>query len=64
MPAIEDPNTGLTLWESGAIYQYLAEQYDTADRVSYGTLNERHLCSEYHCSSIGLLHVPKRIALV
>ena len=23
VPAIEDPNTGITLWESGAIIQYL-----------------------------------------
>lgn len=48
VPAIEDPNTGLTLWESGAIYQYLAEQYDTpAHHVSYGTLQERHLCNQW-----------------
>ncbi|KAF2497520.1 glutathione S-transferase [Lophium mytilinum] len=27
VPAIEDPNTNLTLWESGAIVQYLVEQH-------------------------------------
>lgn len=29
MPAIYDPNTDLTLWESGAIIEYLIEKYDT-----------------------------------
>lgn len=50
VPAIEDPNTGLTLWESGAIYQYLVEQYDAlaGHRISYTSLNERHLCSMYY----------------
>ncbi|ROV99108.1 hypothetical protein VMCG_06592 [Cytospora schulzeri] len=47
VPAIEDPNTDLTLWESGAIYQYLIEQYDTEKRLSYGTLKERHLCNQF-----------------
>ena len=48
MPAIEDPNTGLTLWESGAIYQYLVEQYDTpVHHVSCGTLQERNLCNQW-----------------
>ncbi|KAK6834874.1 glutathione transferase [Apiospora arundinis] len=37
VPAIEDPNTDLTLWESGAIYQYLVETYDGgAHHVSHG----------------------------
>jgi len=35
VPAIEDPNTGLTLWESGAIVLYLIEQYDTEHKISY-----------------------------
>lgn len=35
VPAIEDPNTGLTLWESGSIIQYLLETYDTANKLSY-----------------------------
>lgn len=26
VPTIEDPNTGITLWESGAIIQYLLEE--------------------------------------
>lgn len=47
VPAIEDPNTDITLWESGAIYQYLIEQYDTEHRLSYTTLKERHLCNQW-----------------
>lgn len=47
VPAIEDPNTDLTLWESGAIYQYLVEQYDTDKRLTHGTLKEKHLCNQW-----------------
>lgn len=36
VPAIEDPNTGITLWESGAIVEYLVETYDKDDKLSYG----------------------------
>lgn len=35
MPAIHDPNTGLTLWESGAIIEYLIEKYDTKHTLSF-----------------------------
>lgn len=47
VPAIEDPNTGITLWESGAIYQYLIEVYDTNKRLTYDNLKERHLCNQW-----------------
>lgn len=47
VPAIQDPNTDLTLWESGAINAYLIEEYDTAHRVSYADRNQHHLCSQY-----------------
>ncbi|KAI1179100.1 glutathione S-transferase [Nemania sp. FL0916] len=47
VPAIEDPNTGLVLWESGAIIQYLIEVYDTEGRLSYNSLNEKHLCNQW-----------------
>lgn len=35
MPAIEDPNTNLTLWESGAIIEYLIEKYDKDNKISF-----------------------------
>jgi glutathione S-transferase len=46
-PAIEDPNTGITLWESGAIIQYLIEQYDKDNKLSYNDLKQRHLLNQY-----------------
>ena len=44
LPAIQDPNTGLTLWESGAILEYLVERYDTEHRFSFapGTPESYH----------------------
>lgn len=41
VPAIEDPNTGLTLWESGAIIEYLLETYDKGNTLSYTTAKEK-----------------------
>jgi glutathione S-transferase len=35
LPSIYDPNTDLTLWESGAIVEYLVEKYDTENKISY-----------------------------
>lgn len=35
MPAIYDPNTDLTIWESGAIVEYLIERYDTKYNLSF-----------------------------
>ncbi|PYH91565.1 glutathione S-transferase [Aspergillus ellipticus CBS 707.79] len=42
VPAIIDPNTDLTLWESGAIVQYLIETYDKDHKISYATCPETH----------------------
>lgn len=36
VPAIEDPNNGVVLWESGAIVEYLCEVYDKENELSYG----------------------------
>lgn len=47
VPAIEDPNTGLTLWESGAINQYLVDEYDTEKRLAYTARNEKNLCNQW-----------------
>ncbi|MCJ1441029.1 MAG: glutathione S- transferase, nitrogen catabolite repression regulator [Stictis urceolatum] len=35
VPAIVDPNNNITLWESGAIIQYLVDKYDTSNRLSF-----------------------------
>lgn len=35
VPAVHDPNTGLTLWESGAIIEYLVDRYDTEHKISF-----------------------------
>ncbi|KAH8429330.1 glutathione S-transferase family protein [Aspergillus melleus] len=35
LPSIQDPNTGLTLWESGAIIEYLIERYDKEHRLGF-----------------------------
>ncbi|KAJ5899061.1 Glutathione S-transferase-like protein OpS6 [Penicillium taxi] len=35
LPAIEDHNTGITLWESGAIVEYLVETYDKENKISF-----------------------------
>ena len=36
LPSIKDPNTNITLWESGAIVEYLIERYDTKQQLSFG----------------------------
>ena len=41
VPILQDPNTGLTLWEAGAIAEYIIEMYDQEGRLSYKTLAER-----------------------
>ncbi|KAK5112257.1 hypothetical protein LTR62_004418 [Meristemomyces frigidus] len=33
VPALEDPNTGVTVWESGACIDYLLETYDTSNKL-------------------------------
>ena len=44
LPAIYDPNTDITLWESGAIIEYLIERYDSQHRLSFvpGTPESYH----------------------
>ncbi|KAF2183919.1 glutathione S-transferase [Zopfia rhizophila CBS 207.26] len=40
-PAIVDPNTGLTVWESGAIIEYLIDQYDKEKKLHYDGFAEK-----------------------
>ncbi|GAB1191739.1 hypothetical protein APSETT444_000921 [Aspergillus pseudonomiae] len=47
VPAIIDPNTNLTLWESGAIAEYLVEQYDMKHLISYDTLIEKNQTRQF-----------------
>lgn len=44
LPSIHDPNTGITLWESGAIVEYLIERYDKEHKLSFepGTAEAYH----------------------
>ena len=37
LPSIHDPNTGITLWESGAIIEYLIETYDKNRQLSFAS---------------------------
>lgn len=42
VPAIEDPNTGIVLWESGAIIEYLIDQYDTSSLLTFPSSPEKY----------------------
>lgn len=46
-PTIEDPNTGITLWESGAILEYLVETYDKDHKISIPTSPEKYHIKQY-----------------
>ncbi|KAI0184044.1 glutathione S-transferase [Xylaria flabelliformis] len=48
LPAIHDPNTNLTLWESGAIVEYLIEKYDKDNKISFPRdSNESYLTKQW-----------------
>lgn len=42
MPAFVDPNTGIKLWESGSIIEYLLDVYDKEHRLTYTTFLEKY----------------------
>lgn len=35
LPAIHDPNTDITIWESGAILEYILDNYDQEHKLSF-----------------------------
>ncbi|PYI01804.1 glutathione S-transferase, partial [Aspergillus sclerotiicarbonarius CBS 121057] len=45
VPAITDPNTNITIWESGAIY--LIDTYDITNKLTYTTLPEKYQLIQY-----------------
>ncbi|OGM44821.1 glutathione S-transferase Ure2-like protein [Aspergillus bombycis] len=55
LPAIYDPNTELTLWESGAIIEYLVETYDKDQRISFapGSAEAHHARQWLHFQMSG-----------
>ncbi|KAK2861238.1 hypothetical protein FQN49_004412 [Arthroderma sp. PD_2] len=47
-PGLYDPNTDLTIWESGAIITYLVEKYDKDHKLSFPRdTNEYHLANQW-----------------
>lgn len=55
LPTIQDPNTGITLWESGAIIEYLIETYDVEQRISFapGSAEAHHARQFLHFQMSG-----------
>lgn len=47
VPAIEDPNTKITLWESGAIIEYLIDTYDKSHELTYTTFPEKYQLKQW-----------------
>ncbi|KIX05926.1 uncharacterized protein Z518_03900 [Rhinocladiella mackenziei CBS 650.93] len=46
LPAIQDPNAGITIWESGAIILYLIDEYDKDNKLSYKGAPEKYLTQQ------------------
>ncbi|CAG8395228.1 unnamed protein product [Penicillium salamii] len=42
LPAIEDPNTGVKLFESGAIVEYLVDTYDVDHTIQYTEIQQKY----------------------
>ncbi|KAL8665786.1 MAG: hypothetical protein Q9202_001908 [Teloschistes flavicans] len=47
LPAITDPNTNITLWETGAIIAYLVETYDKDEKITYTSIPEKYLLQQW-----------------
>lgn len=42
VPALHDPNTGITIWESGAILEYLVDTYDKQHAISFAAGSQEY----------------------
>jgi glutathione S-transferase len=42
LPAIEDPNNGIVLFESGAIVEYLIDNYDLENKLQYTDITRKY----------------------
>jgi len=47
VPAIGDPNAGITLWESGAIIEYLQETYDKNNTLNYTSSPHKYYVKQW-----------------
>ena len=47
VPSITDPNTDTTLWESGAIIEYLIDQYDKDDKLTISKAPEKYYIKQF-----------------
>jgi glutathione S-transferase len=47
VPTIVDPNTNITLWESGAIIEYLVDTYDNENKLTYATFPEKYHVKQF-----------------
>ncbi|KAL8952834.1 MAG: hypothetical protein Q9222_001269 [Ikaeria aurantiellina] len=47
LPSIEDPNTGILLWESGAIIEYLIDTYDHEGRFSFDSSPDKYYAKQF-----------------
>ncbi|KLJ12019.1 hypothetical protein EMPG_12854 [Blastomyces silverae] len=55
IPSLHDPNTGITVWESGAIIEYLVSAYDKERKLSFepGTAEHWHSIQWLHFQMSG-----------
>jgi glutathione S-transferase len=48
LPALVDhSNNDFTIWESGAIIQYLVGKYDTEHRISFDSFEKNMIANQY-----------------
>ncbi|KAF5020207.1 hypothetical protein F66182_7772 [Fusarium sp. NRRL 66182] len=53
-PALEDPNTNIVLFESGAIVSYIVDHYDKSEKLHYSSFPEKYITRSWeHFQSSG-----------